>query len=93
MSERKRVSSPWWPEVDEAEPYDGRSYGAGVSFGREQALREIRDRGDVIVSRELAETLDGLAAEMTRTAGQHKLREVGIYAERLAALLLAVSDV
>lgn len=50
MSERKRVSSPWWPEVDEAEPYDGRSYGAGVSFGRDQAFQEIRDRGDVIVS-------------------------------------------
>lgn len=70
-----------------------RRFDDGVAAGHAQALQEIRDRGDVIVSRELAETLDGLAVEMTRTAEQHKLREVGIYAERLAALLLAVSDV
>lgn len=65
MSERKRVASPQWPEVDETEPYDWRSYGAGVSFGRKQALQEIRDRGDVVISRELLGRLGDYAAHAT----------------------------
>lgn len=88
MSERKRVASPWWPEVETAEPYDGRSYGAGVSFGREQALQEIRDRGDVIVSREVAERLLNYASHMNG--------DLRLWAERDFATLndlLAVSDV
>jgi len=40
-------------------------YQAGVAAGHAQALQEIRDRGDVIVSRELLGRLGDYAAHAT----------------------------